>query len=444
MGLLIKNASIFTNSEKDCLLHNHAIAIERSRIKEIGLEENLVQKYSEYDIIDGRGRLLLPGWINAHMHCYSTYARGLALHQSPNNFIEILEQLWWKLDKSLDEESTYYSALIPAIAAVKSGVTAIIDHHASPMAIDGSLDRIENALRQVGLRAILCYEVSDRDGPERRKQGLDENERFIMKCRTDQDRRDNFLFEGIFGLHASLTLNDETLESVSDLNKKFQSGFHLHVAESETDNDPKYKGTRAVERLKKFDILGNKTIAAHGIHLTEEEMNILAETDTMVVHNPQSNMNNAVGRTNIFQLLNKSILVGLGSDGMSASLYPEMRAANLIHKHDLKNPAVGWNETRQMVLRNNSAIYERITGQKLGVLKPGYLADMILVDYFPPTPLTCENIWGHILFGIADAPVDTTIINGSIVMRNKEFINLDEAEIAAKSREFASKVWDRF
>jgi putative selenium metabolism protein SsnA len=443
MGTLIHNARIFTNNDSNQIIENGAVYFENNDILDAGSSVNLIAKYPNSEKIDGQGKILMPGWINAHMHCYSTYARGLAMQKSPQNFYEILNQLWWRLDKALDDEANYYSALIPAVSAIKNGVTTFIDHHASPNCIDGSLDRIEEGLSKIGIRASLCYEVSDRDGEENAKLGMNENIRYIRKCK-DKAKSNRYLYSALFGLHASFTLSDQTLVCAAEFCSQLKSGFHIHLAEGSDDNDVKMHGMRAAERLNKFGILGNKTIAAHGIHLNDSELDLLASSDTIIVHNPQSNMNNAVGRTDIFKMMDRNILVGLGSDGMNASLYPEMRAANLIHKHDLKDSNIGWHEIQQVVLKNNAKIYERISGQKIGQLESGYQADLILIDYYPPTTLTSENIWGHILFGIADAPIDTTIINGKIVMQNKKLIGIDEEEIAAKSREFAGNVWRKF
>ena len=178
MGTLIHNTLIFTNNESNEVIENGAVCYDKTIITDIGSSSELVKKYPGYNRINGQGKLLMPGWINAHMHCYSTYARGLAIQKSPQNFSEILENLWWRLDKSLDSEANYYSALIPAIAAIKNGVTSFIDHHASPNSIDGSLDRIEEALSKIGMRASLCYEVSDRDGKDKAKQGLSQYHTF--------------------------------------------------------------------------------------------------------------------------------------------------------------------------------------------------------------------------------------------------------------------------
>ena len=438
MNLLIENVLLFTNTSDTEILPGQSVAIENGLILESGSASELRVKYSGFEKLDGQGKLLMPGWINPHMHLYGTFARGMALQKIPSGFKEILQELWWKLDKALDAESVYYSALVPAISAIKSGVTSVIDHHVSPNAIDGSLDRIQEALKIVGLRGVLCYEVSDRDGAEKAKAGLAENERYIQKVNTNGN-----LYQGMIGLHAAFTLSDKTLTAVAYLGRQTRKGFHIHLAEGKADDAHPQYGISTTERLDKFGILGRQTIAAHAIHISQADREILKSTDTMVVHNPQSNMNNAVGRANVFSLLNAGILTGLGTDGMSVSLFGDMRAANLIHKHDLKDNRVGWQEVQQMVLQNNRKIFKRVSGTNLGQIKPGFAADVILVDYFPPTPLSNENIWGHILFGIADAVVDTTIINGKIVMRGKNLLNVDEQEVTAKSREFAQKVWNR-
>ncbi len=446
MNLLIHNAEIFTNDKKNTLLAGQAAVIAGSRIIEIGEASAMRKKHPEAERLDGRGRLLMPGLINAHMHFYGTYARGLALKGTPKNFHEILQMLWWKLDSALDAEAVYFSALIPAITAVKKGVTAVIDHHASPNAVEGSLDRIEAALALAGLRGILCYEVSDRDGQEISRKGLQENERYIRKCRSEKQKNPDHLFDAMMGLHASFTLDDDSLQQAGEISRTLQRGCHIHLLEDEVDyqlTQEKYHAN-LIDRLCEYGILGPQSIAAHGIHLTESEKDILAQTGAMVAHNPQSNMNNAVGRTDIFGLLKRGVLAGIGSDGMSADLRPDIRAAHLLHKHDLKNSNLGWQEIQQMALKNNPEIYRRISGQPVGKIAPGYLADLILIDYDPPTPMAPENFWGHFLFGIADAPVNTTIVNGRIVMQNGELPGIDEAKIAAESRKVAERVWNRF
>jgi putative selenium metabolism protein SsnA len=422
------------------------VAIDGQSIIAVGEEDALLSHFGDFDRLDGQRRLLMPGFTNAHMHFYGTYARGLALSRPMHNFHEILQHLWWALDKVLDLDAVYYSAALPAMLSVKHGVTSIIDHHASPNAIDGSLDRIQEALQLVGMRGILCYEVSDRDGEAVRVQGLRENERYIRKCQAAKQDDPDFMFDGMVGLHASFTLDDETLEHAADLCRSMGRGVHIHMLEDAVDETltrEKY-GRSVVQRLAHFGLLGERSIAAHGIFLDDDARSILADTDTIVVHQAQSNMNNAVGRADVFEMLRHGITVGLGTDGMTPDIRQEVHTGYLMHKHHLHDNNVGWAEYETMTLKHNPAIYSRLSGQKVGRIREGYLADIILLDYYPPTPLTSNNVWGHFLFGIVDAPVNTTIINGRVVMHDKIITGIDEAEIAAESRQCAAKVWQRF
>jgi putative selenium metabolism protein SsnA len=446
MSILIHNVTIFTNDEQNRVLHDQAVVIVGSRITAVGLEASLKAQYQHFEQIDGDGRLLMPGFTNAHMHFYGMYARGMSLNKTPHNFHEILQYLWWALDKVLDDEAVYYSTLIPALTAVRHGVTSVIDHHASPNACAGSLDRIEEALTQVGMRGLLCYEVSDRDGKAIRDAGLTENERYMRKCQQAKKDDPDHLFDGMMGLHASFTLADESLAKAVAIANAQNRGCHIHMLEDFVDEEltrEKY-GRSVVERLHHFGVLGEKSIAAHGIFLDDNGRQLLADTDTIVVHQAQSNMNNAVGRADIFALLEKGITVGIGTDGMTPDLRREAMTGYLLHKHHIGDNNLGWTEYETMTLKNNPVIYQRLTGQKIGRVEPGYLADLILVDYYPPTELNGSNIWGHFLFGLIDADVDTTIINGKIVMRHKQIPHLDETKIAADSRVVAQKVWQKY
>lgn len=446
MDLLIHNITIVTNDEQNRILSGQAVAVEGSTIRDIGPTPELRRAYGHFEELDGQGRLLMPGLVNAHMHFYGTYARGLALPRQPQNFEQILSWLWWTLDKALDLDGVYFSTLLPAILGVKHGVTSFVDHHASPNAVAGSLDKIEEALSLVGARGLLCYEVSDRDGKAVRDAGLAENERYMRKCREARAANPDHLFDGIMGLHASFTLDDDTLSQAAQIASGLDRGHHVHVLEGTLDEEETQRkyGVGVAQRLYEQGIFGPKSIAAHGIYLDETGMRQVAETDTIVVHNPQSNMNNAVGRADIFALLDRGVTVGIGTDGMTPDVKVDVRTGFLMHKHHLQDPNAGWDASQKMLLKHNPAIYRRLTGQKVGRVEPGYLADLILVDYAPPTPLNGDTLWGHFLFGIADAPVDTTIINGKIVMRNKYIEGIDEEEIARASQAVAKETWQRF
>ena len=440
--MLITNGTLITwESASNRILDDHALLIENDRIKEIGTTSELRSRYPQIETLDAHGQYVMPGNICAHTHFYGAYARGMAIPGvAPKDFPEILQKLWWPLDRSLDAESIRYSVLPCLVDAIKHGTTTLIDHHASPNAIDGSLDIIADAVEEAGLRAVLCYEVTDRDGQTKMQAGIDENIRFIKRTKSP-------LLAGTFGLHASLTLSDTSLDlcrqAVPD-----DTGFHVHTAEHEADEYDslnKYD-TRVIDRLQKHGILGPKTIAAHGIHFDALEMQILAETGTWLSHQPRSNMNNGVGVAQIESMLRAGIKVCLGNDGFSNAMWEEWKAAYLLHKAHHRDPRrMGGYDVAQMAIHNNAALAKIFfPDAQIGQLIHGAYADLIFVDYQPNTPVTAGNLPWHIIFGMQQSMVTTTIVGGRVLMKDRELLTLDEKEISARAREIAPKVWDRY
>lgn len=440
--LLIGNGMVLTLGQRNQVIPKGGVLILDSKIIEIGLTQDLQTRFPDAEFIDARGKLIMPGMINTHMHLYSTFARGMdSKSKSPKNFRDILEGLWWKLDKLLSLDDVYYSALTPLIECIKTGTTTIIDHHASPMAITGSLSTLAKAAKEIGVRAAFCYEVSDRDGEEIAREGIKENIDFIAACHAGKDS----MVAGMFGLHASLTLSDQTLTACSEAAKSQEAGFHVHVAEGVEDLEDslaKYS-MRVVERLEKFDILGPKTIAVHCVHIDEHEMDLLKASQTQVVHNPESNMGNAVGVTPVLKMLGKGIKVGLGTDGYTCDMFESAKVANVLHKHAAANPSVAWGEIPQMLYTNNPQIASDLFGGKFGELTEGAWADVIVVDYVPPTPINSDNWSGHFLFGLSGRAVETTVINGRVRMLDRKLIDIDEVAIGLRSQELAQGVWNR-
>lgn len=438
MTIRFENGIIVTLGEENQVLGNSAVITDGEYIVAIGDTAEMRKRYPQAEVVDCAGKVILPGFICAHHHFYSTMARGMAPPGEPaSNFVEILERLWWKLDMALSEEDIALSAKIPLIESIRNGTTTIIDHHASPSHRDGSLDLIEDAVREAGLRASLCYEVSDRNEPG---AGIAENERFIKKVGKGDGQ-----IAAMMGMHASFTVSDETVEKCVGIANDAGVGSHIHVAEDAADRDDalaKY-GVPTVKRLHDLGVTGEKSIFVHCVHIDESEMDILAGTNTIVVHNPESNMNNAVGVTKLLKLLEKGILVGLGTDGMSSDMLSQMRAAYLLHRLDNLDPRVAFMEAPQLLLQNNAEIAERQFGIRLGEIAVGHPADLAIIDYHPPTPFSAANFLGHLIFGMVDATVDTTVARGKILMKNKQILSLDEERIAARSRELAPKMWGR-
>lgn len=440
--LLVGNGKLITRDLQEPYLDDGCVAIEGNLIMEVGSTEALRDKYPGAQFMDARGRLIMPGMINTHMHLYSTFARGMALKEdAPVNFQQILERLWWRLDKVLTLEDIYFSALVPLIDCIKNGTTTIFDHHASPGAVRGSLFAIERAAREIGIRSCLCYEVSDRDGEQVADQGIKENVEFISHCRRQVDS----MITGMFGLHASFTLEDKTMERCGRENSG-GPGFHIHAAEGAgdlQDSLTKYN-KRVIQRLADFGILGPQTITAHCVHVNDEEIELLRESGTWAVHNPESNMGNAVGCAPVITMFQREVNLGLGTDGYTCDMFESLKVANILHKHQLSDPRVGWVEAPAMLFRNNRELATGYFGKPLGKLAPGALADLIIIDYKPPTPMHRGNIDSHILFGVSGRAVDTTIINGKVVMQDRALIGIDEERITARARELAKRVWQDF
>lgn len=434
---LVGNGIVFTLGDPGRVIEDGAVLFEGDTIVAVGTTDDLYDRANRF--VDARGRVIMPGLICAHHHLYSTFAAGIAAAPA-SNFVEVLQNLWWKLDRALDLDDVRLSALLPLARCIRSGTTTIIDHHASPEAITGSLSTIGAAVDQAGIRASLCYEVTDRNGPEGTLAGIRENAAWLEAC-EGHDR-----LHGLVGLHAAMTVGHTTLAACVDLAKQARSGLHIHVAEDEADQVDSVGrfGKRVVQRLADAGGLGPDSIAVHCIHVDDSEVKLLADSDTTVVHNPQSNMNNAVGCADAPSMLERGIRVCLGTDGMTSNMFEEARASLFVRHHVAGSPSVGFGETVQMLFANNAALASRCFGRPVGVLEPGAAADLIVLDYIPFTPVTPDNVFGHLLFGAAAERVETTICAGQVLMRRGEIITVDTDSIAHEASERSPKTWERF
>lgn len=437
---LIGNGIVVTLGEKNQVIHDGAVLVERGAIADVGPTAELVRRHGLPVGLDARGKTVLPGFICAHHHLYSTMARGFAPPGPPAfSFGEILERLWWRLDRALSREDVRASALVPLVDCIRNGTTTILDHHASPACRDGSLDVIAEAVLESGIRASLCYEVSDRNVPG---AGIEENDRFLRRLAAAPSP----FLHGMVGIHASFTVSDETLARCREVAERHGAGCHIHVAEGVEDHEDSLAryGVRTVERLVKRGIGGERSLFIHCINVDERELDLLRESGTTVVHNPESNMNNAVGVSPVLELLGRGVLVGLGTDGMASDMPAQMRCAYLLHRLAKRDPRVAFVEAPTLLLWNNATIANRCFPVRLGALEKGAAADLAILDYQPPTRLGAENFLGHFIFGMVDATVDTTIVAGRVLMQNKRLTTLDEEKIAALTRGLAAEMWKRF
>ncbi|AWK49900.1 putative aminohydrolase SsnA [Clostridium beijerinckii] len=439
---IVGNGRLITQNKEKPFIENGALIVSDGKIIDYGNTSDILDKYGDVEYIDAKGKVIMPGLINTHGHIYSAFARGMNLDgPTSKDFLDILNNLWWRLDRKLTLEDVKYSAYTTLMDSLKFGVTTFFDHHASPNAAKNSLFTIGKVAEELGIRTSLCYEVSDRDGEEILEEGIKENVDYIKHC---IEKKDN-MKSGMFGMHASFTLSDESLRKCVKEAEKLDCGYHIHVAEGLADEEEcmKKHGKRVVERLNDFNILGKKTIAVHCVHADENEQELIVKTNTSVVHNPESNMGNAVGVSPALDLINKGVTVGLGTDGYTQDMFESMKVANIIHKHNLKDPSVAWGEVPLMLFENNRKIAERHFEGKFGIIEEGANADVIIVDYNPLTPMNESNYNSHVLFGMMGRSVDTTIVNGKVLVRNGKLISVNEEEILAEARKVSQKLWDR-
>ena len=437
--LIVGNGTLFTRDALCPMIQNGAVAIEGTRVKAVGDTGQLKLEYPGAEFVDAGGGVIMPAFINTHEHIYSAMARGLSIKgYNPKGFLDILDGQWWTIDRKLTLEQTRYSAMDTMISCIRNGVTTIFDHHASFGHIKGSLFTIAEAAKELGVRACLCYEVSDRNGMDKGKEAVMENVEFIRYALKD----DTDMVAGMMGMHAQFTISDATME-LAAANKPEEVGYHIHVAEGiEALHDclKKY-GKRIVDRLMDWNILGEKTLLGHCIYINPHEMDLIKDTDTMVVHNPESNMGNACGCPPTMELVRRGILTGLGTDGYTHDMTESYKVANVLHKHHLCDANAAWGEIPKMLFENNAVIANRYFKRPLGVLKEDAAADVIVVEYDPPTCLDGGNINGHILFGMTGRDVVTTIGNGKVLMKDREVKVADTKKVMAECRAEAEKLW---
>jgi cytosine/adenosine deaminase-related metal-dependent hydrolase len=328
----------------------------------------------------------------------------------PRNFIEVLERVWWRLDRALDDESVYLSGLLGAMEAARSGTTLLVDHHSSPSFIHGSLGLLRRAIEDVGLRSVLCYEVTDRNGSAGRDEGLAENAAFVAEATGDLTR-------AMVGAHASFTLSDESLAHIGGLAHASGSGVHIHVAEDRADVEDclARHGETLPQRLARHGLRGPRSLWAHCVHLAPGDAAEAAAAGGWIAHNPRSNMNNAVGYAAPARRANP---VALGTDGIGADMLEEFRLAYVRHREDdvLATPDVAWSWLEHG--------YD---------LVPEARADRVTWSYEPIEP------W-HVAFtpGIRALDVD---IDGRPVLRAGRPTRVDPVEVRARAAEQAARLF---
>ena len=441
--LLVGNGRVITRDAANPYIEDGAVLIEGDSIVAVGKEADLKAQAVGASYVDAHGGVIMPGLVNCHTHIYSGLARGLAIKGcNPTNFLENLEQQWWKIDDNLTLDGTRASAYATILDSLRDGVTTIFDHHASFGEIPGSLFAIKDVAEELGIRSCLCYEVSDRRGTEKRDQSIKENADFA-RWAADARKDGNHMVAAMFGGHATFTLSDETMDMMAEANDGL-TGFHIHVCEGMNDVwDSRLNrgGISPIERLLQHDLLGPDTMLAHCIHVTPAEMDMIKESGTWLVNNPESNMGNAVGCAPVLEFFRRGIPVCMGTDAYTHDMLESLKVFLIIQRHNAAMPNVGWCEAMTMLFENNAKMASKYFDRKLGVLEAGAAADVIVMDYKPFTPLSEENIDGHMLFGMMGKNCRTTIINGRVLYKDREFVGIDEDKINAWTMAESKKLW---
>lgn len=440
--IMFGNGVVVTRDAQRPLINGGAVAVgDDGLISALGPTQKLRREYPGAHFVDARGGLIMPGLINLHHHAYYTLARGLRPRPGAGKGLPaLLEGRWWRLDRAMNLEDVYHGAAAAFLECVRSGVTTVFDHHASYGAVTGSLSEISRAADELGLRACLCYEVSDREGESKCRAAIQENVDFIREA----SRRGDGMRCGMMGMHAGFTLSDRTLEACMEA-LPATSGCHIHVAEclEDTTHSLQTYGKSVVRRLRERGVLGRKTLAAHCIHLNWEDVQILRVTDTAVIHCPRSNMCNAAGAADVTEYSRARVGLGLGTDGEAADMLGELAAASALCRHSSQNPDAGFEELPRALFTSNAAFANRFFETPLGVLKPGAAGDVIVLDYRPPTPLTAENLDLHLLAAPGTARVSTTAAAGKLLMEYGVLLCADEEKLLDGARKQAADLWRR-
>jgi cytosine/adenosine deaminase-related metal-dependent hydrolase len=418
----IVNGPIFTGTQ---VLHGHAVILEGAHVAEIVPQHAVPAKRPWFD---AGGRLIVPGFVNAHHHAYSALATGCTCAPSAN-FLEVLEHLWWTLDAALTLEDVRLSARWTALQCLQHGATTVIDHHASYGAMRGSLQVVAGELERVGLSSVVCFEVSDRGGARAAASAIEENTTFLPTDRVNK----------LFGLHAAFTLSDATLTKVRAAAPP-PIGFHIHCAEDALD--VARNNHALIARLAAHDILRPATLLVHGVHLTNDELRRVAQAGCALAHCPDSNMHNGVGALDLINARARGVRVVAGTDGMHSNMLKTYKTAYELARHLHRDARVGFAETLAMY-HATQALASAFFADCSGRLEPGTRADIAVLDYRPHTPIADDNVWGHLLYGAAEAPVHATIAGGELAYHAGVCATIDAPATSAAGQAAAAQLWQR-
>lgn len=436
MRSLIQNGVIVTMDPQRRILKNTDVLLEDSVIKAV--QPNIKEKADQ--VIDGTGRIILPGFICGHTHLYGIMLRGAPLEMKPpTDFLQILDRIWWKVDSAFVNEDAYASALASCYEFVRSGTTCFADTYSGPGSIEGVLDAIAKGVTEVGIRGILAFEATERNSKREGERGLKENVRFLRKLKESP----NDLLSGMYSLHASFTLSDELIQKTREQADQLPAPLTIHTSEGLIDvyhNIERYD-KRTVERLFDLGILGPDVVLAHCVHVNHDELELIRGSGARIAHNPMSNMNNAVGVAPLKAMYQMGIPVCLGNDGFIFDAIENIRTAFLIHRvHHLDVRITTPQQVIEMATINGAKVYG--LADKLGSIEVGKKADLTVLHPNPQiTPILPDGVYGYIVYGCTAHDVEHVFVNGQQVVENHQVKSVDPAKVEKVLEKVVPSLW---
>jgi len=428
--IVIKNCMILPMSNMG-IVEKGTIAVKNGIISYVG--KTFAHKIKTEKILEANGKLAMPGFVNCHTHVAMTLFRGLAEDTSLNKW---LSETIWPLEAKLKPEDVHAGALLGCLEMIRNGVTCFADMYFFEF-------EVAEAVKKAGLRAVLAPGIIE--------TGIWDKEKMMKEAVDFAERYDGYADGRItarLGPHAVYTCGEELLTQMREKASKLGVGIHIHIAESEeaAKNIRDEFGFSEVELLEKLNFLGNDVLAAHCIHLTQKDMAVLARRGVMVAHNPVANMKLALGIAKVKDLLDAGVTVGLGTDGAASNnsldMFESMKVAALLQKVSYRDSTVLPSEK---VLNMATAEGAKALGleRKVGSLEVGKRADIILVDLKRPSFTPLHDLYASLVYSAHGCDVDTVIVDGRVVMENREVKTLDEEEVMEKARAVAFSLLER-
>ncbi len=440
---LINNSLIVTMNKSRDVIPRGYVAIRDGKIVDVGSGDGTL-KYLADEVVRVKRGVVVPGFVCVHTHLYGILLTGspwFSHIEPPSDFQQNLQRIWWALDENLTYEDIYISALLGTIMLARTGTTFFKDLLDAPNAIHKSLDFIEKAANEVGLKGFAGFSVTQRRSIQEGYDGLRENERFVKATWGNPHTK----VKGIFTVHASFTVTDDILVKTKELADKYGTIYALHVEEGLIDvyHSIERYGKRPIERMESIGFLSPKLVAVHVVQAIDDELRLLKKHDVKVAHNPMSNMINGVGVPPVPKMLSMGLTVGLGNDGYIMDVFDNMRSAYLIHKVALKDPRVT-DPVKIVQMATIDAAKVLGIDSRVGSIEIGKDADITVISpEFVHTPLDERTIYGHLVNTFTGSDVWGVMVDGDWIVKDRKLVKVDMEKVMDYAHKVVNKLWDR-